>query len=60
MAALTDEEGMALLLSSLGEDIAAGEEEDADGFSSQVKHVCTTLTHMVWPSTLILRTAYVS
>ena len=28
-----------------------------DGFSSQVKHVCTTLTHMVWPSTLILRTA---
>ena len=29
MAALTDEEGMALLLSSSGEDIAAGEEDDA-------------------------------
>ena len=28
-----------------------------DGFSSQVKHVCTTRTHMVWHSTLILRTA---
>ena len=27
-----------------------------DGFSSQVKHVCTRPTHMVWPSTLILRT----
>jgi len=31
-----------------------------DGFSSQVKHVCTTPAHMVWPSTLILRTPQVS
>ena len=29
MVALTNEEGMALLVSSLGEDIAAGEEDDA-------------------------------
>ena len=31
--------------------------QSVDGFSSQVKHVCTRRTHMVWPSTLILRTA---
>ena len=29
----------------------------SDGFSSQVKHWCTTRTHMVWPSTLILHIA---
>ena len=36
---------------------ADAEAEIEDGFSSQVKHMCATPTDMVWPSTLILRTA---